>query len=184
MVSECCPDPPLSKSIPCAIINSAAKSAPGIPIRLLKMNEGKTSKGEKKLLNPIIGIIILVIVVNVGIGLFGGWFKGDSVVLKSTADAQKDLHEAVYLAFHDFARLDIRADYTVRAYISKNSYMSVGYFNRAKVIKTIGRTWCGGKGVVRLYLPKVILRDDKTGEDLGSYWCLLGLTRVISINGI
>ena len=137
------------------------------------MNEGNISKEKKKLLNPIIGILILVMSVYGGIVLFGSLFKSDIAVLMSTANAQKDLQEAVYLAFHDFARLDIRADYTVRAYISKSSYMSVGFLDQAKVIKTIGRTWCGGKGVLRLYLPKVVLRDDKTGEDLGSYRCLL-----------
>jgi hypothetical protein len=140
------------------------------------MNKRKISKEKKKVLSPIIGIIILVIGVQVGIILFGGWFKADSVVLKSTANAQKDLHEAVYLAFDDFARFDIRADYTVRAYISKSSYMSVDLLDRDKVIKTIGKTWCRGIGVLSMYLPKVVFRDNKTGEDLGSYWCLLGLT--------
>jgi hypothetical protein len=138
------------------------------------MNKGKTSKEKKEVRNLIIGIIILVIGVQVGIILFGSWFKGDRVVLKSTTDAQKDLQDAVYLAFDDFASLDIRADYTVRAYISKTSYMSVDYLDRDEVIKTIGKTWCGGKGVLRMYLPKMVLRDNKTGEDLGSYWCLLG----------
>ena len=148
------------------------------------MNEEKSLEEKKKPLNPITGIIILLIGVHLVIILFGSFFKGDLVLLKTTADAQQDLQEAVYLAFDDFAKLDIRADYTVRAYISKTSYMSVGFPDRTKAIKKIGRAWCRGRGVVRLYLPKMVLRDNKTGEDFGSYWCFLGFTRVISVNGI
>src|SRR4051812_42474983 len=100
---------------------------------------GGSLKEKKKSWNPVTGMALLFIGAHIGITLLGSYFKGDLILVTSTAHAQQDLQEAIYLAIDDFAKFDIRADYTVRAYISKNSYMSVRLRDRTKAIKKIGR---------------------------------------------
>lgn len=140
------------------------------------MSEKKTSKSQEKALNIVGVIFILIIAVQIGIALFGSWFEADKAMLRKTAKAQEDLHNALLLGFNDFGRFEIRYDYTVRAYISKENYMLVPYPDRDETIATVGKAWCKNKAVIRWYMPKVVLRDIQTGEDLGSYGCLLGFT--------
>ena len=118
------------------------------------MSEEKTS--NLGLLRNIIGICIIVIGVQVGIVLFGSWFEADKSVLKDTAKAQEDIGSALFLAFNDFGRLEVRYDYSVRVYISKKSYMLVPYPDRDKAISTVGRAWCDNESVNFLYMPKVV----------------------------
>lgn len=138
------------------------------------MGEEKTSNSGEKALKGVVGICILLIIVQVGIVLFGSWFEADKIVLKNTAKAQENIGNALLLTFNDFGRLEVRLDYSVRAYISKKNYMLLPYPDRDEAIARVGKAWCENKGVNRWYMPKVVLRDIQTGEELGCYRCLFG----------
>lgn len=120
-------------------------------------------------------IILLIIFVQVGIVLFGDWFKADKTVIKNSSVAQKKLSEALYQVFNDYGKLEVRQDYSVRAYISGKTYMSIPYPDREAAITKVGKTWCEENGINIWYLPKVQICDVQTGEVLGTYRCLLGL---------
>lgn len=138
------------------------------------MGEEKTSKSCEAVLT-FVGFCILLIIVSVGpIALFGSWFEANEIVLKDTAKAQEDIRNALLLTFNDFGRLEVRRDYSMRAYISKKNYMFVPYPDRDEAITSVGKIWCENKGVFRWYLPGVILRDIQTGEELSNYSCLFG----------
>lgn len=138
------------------------------------MGEKKRSHSWKKGLKVVVGFCILLIIVQVGIALFGSWFKADKIVLKNTAKAQEDLGNALLLTFNDLGKLEVRLDYSVRAYISKKNYMLLPFPDRDEAITRVGKAWCENKGVIHWYMPKVVLRDIQTGEELGCYRCLFG----------
>lgn len=142
--------------------------------KVSKLGEEKTSNSGKKTLKVVVGICILLIIVQIGIALFGSWFEADKIVLKRTAKAQEDIENALFLNFNDFGRLEVRADYSVHAYISKKNYMFLPFPDRDEAITRVGKAWCENKGVIRWYMPKVVLRDIQTGEQLGCYRCLFG----------
>lgn len=118
------------------------------------------------------GILILVVIIQFGRVLFGDLFDADKGVMRKTTEAQNKIRNALLLTFNDFGKLEVREDYTVRAYISKKNYEQVSNHDRDKAIAKIGKIWCEDKSINIWYLPKVILRDIDTGENLGSYSCL------------
>lgn len=136
------------------------------------MSEAMKSKSNESIGSIIGAIIILIVVVQVGIVLFGDWFEADKNIMKDTAEAQTKITSALFLAFEDLGRLEVRKDYTVRAYISKNNYMQVAYPDRDGAIANVGKTWCEDKGINIWYMPKVVISDIQTGQDLGTYRCL------------
>lgn len=140
------------------------------------MSENKASKSAEKTGGVIGGIIVLIIIVQVGIALFGDWFQADKTVMNHTSEARDKLSNALFLTFFDYGRLEIRQDYTVHAYISKKNYTQVAYPDRDEAISAIGKVWCEDKGINSWYIPKVVIRDIQTGEDLGTYRCLSKFT--------
>ena len=123
----------------------------------------------------IISVLFLfVLVVQGGVALFGDWFKASKTMLQETDKAQEELGNAIFLTFNAYGRLDVRSDYSVYAYLSKDSYMLVPYPDRDQAIDSIGKAWCKNKSVIPWYtLPKVVLRDIRTGEVLGSHRCIV-----------
>jgi hypothetical protein len=121
-----------------------------------------------------IGIITLVIVGEIGIALFGHLFKADEAVWKETGDAQANISRALFHTFEDFGKLDVRLDYSVYAYIPKKDYLRVPYPNRDDAIAIVGKAWCQNRRVIdsKHRMPKVVLRDIQTGEELNRYRCL------------
>lgn len=132
----------------------------------------KPDSTVKKALKYIVGFCILVIIVPVGIALFGDWLKADRIVLKGTAKGREDIHNALLQNFNDFGRLEVREDYSVYAYISKKNFMLIPFPDRDEAITRVGKAWCENEGVIIWYMPKVVLRDIETGEKLGCYRCL------------
>jgi hypothetical protein len=107
------------------------------------MNEEKKSKAEgdswkdicKDALERIIGFLFfLVIVFLAGIVMFGDRHKATENDLKATAKAQADISNALFIAYHDFGRIEVRYDRSVYAYIPKKNYMSVPYPDRDESI--------------------------------------------------
>jgi hypothetical protein len=94
--------------------------------------------------------------------------------MNDTAKAQEKIGDALYRVFGEYGRLEVREDSSVRAYISRESYMAVPYPDRAEAVRTVGESWCTNEGIEQWFLPKVVLRDIQTGEKLGSYGCLTG----------
>jgi hypothetical protein len=125
--------------------------------------------------SALIGALFaLIIAVLAGMALFGGWFEASKSVMEGTAEAREELASALYMVFGEFGKCEVRQDYSVRAYISKHSYMQIPYPDRDKAITSVCKVWCKGNGVEWWHLPKVVLRDIQTGENLASYGCLTG----------
>ncbi|MGD0236208.1 MAG: hypothetical protein ABSC55_16940 [Syntrophorhabdales bacterium] len=141
--------------------------------------EGKTNQEKKSILDTafqwLMGLALAIgLIIGLGIALFGHWFEASEGVMNDTAKAQDKISSALYLVFNEFGRLDVREDHSVRVYISKRAYMQVPYPDRGGAVRTIGKAWCEDKEIGRWRLPKVVLRDIQTGEELGSYGCLTG----------
>ena len=62
--------------------------------------------------------------------------------MRKATEAQDEIRNILLLTFNDFGRLEVREDYTVRAYILKKNYMQVAYHDRDKAITKIGKVWC------------------------------------------
>jgi hypothetical protein len=140
-----------------------------------KVTFSEVGKKLGKFCGGIIGFVVaIVIVVNAGTALFGGWFEANKSVMKDTAKAQEKIGSALYQTFGETGRLDVRGDCSVRAYISRQNYMLIPYPDRDQAIRTVGAAWCEDEEITGWYLPKVYLRDIETGEKLGSYGCLTG----------
>lgn len=116
-------------------------------------------------------VIGLVIVTLIGMALFGDWFDAGQDMLAKTTMAQKHLSESINKYFMENGRLEVKTDYSVIVYISKSNYEHIPYPDRKIVLNEIGGVWCGDKNVYILHLPKVQLRDIKTGETLATYRC-------------
>src|SRR6476660_2522485 len=99
---------------------------------------------KKEIKTSIAVIILFLCAVQVGIVLFGINFNATKTVLRDTAEAQKNMTEALtgFTEGFDPVRLDVRYNYTVRAYISKKKYLNVGMNGRNEMIKTLGKIWC------------------------------------------
>ena len=121
----------------------------------------------------LVGVIItLAIIWEVGMILFGINFEADKTMLKDTDSAERRTSMQLLASFDDPGRFQVRYDYSVYAYIPKEKYMRIPYPDRDRAITKVGKMWCEGKGAVHWwYLPKVVLRDIHTGEDLASYRC-------------
>ncbi len=146
-----------------------------------KMSEKKTSKKWKPglLISAILCYVALFIMYMVGIALFGNWFEADKSELNHIAKAQEKISSALYVTYDYFGRLDVRKDGSVYAYIQKKNYMTVSYPDRDAAITYVGKAWCEDKVIEKITfisMPKVVLRDIQTGEDLGGYRCLLHYT--------
>jgi hypothetical protein len=117
-------------------------------------------------------LVVLMLIFQVGIALFGDWFEADEIILKNTDKAQVDIRNALFLVYNDFGRLEVCRDYSVRAYIPKKNYMSVPYPDRNAAISLVGKAWCENKKIHLWHMPIVVLRDIQTAERLDSYHCL------------
>ncbi|KPK36972.1 MAG: hypothetical protein AMK70_00005 [Nitrospira bacterium SG8_35_1] len=92
-------------------------------------------------------------------------------MLKDTSAAQEKLKKTIYQVFNDNAKLEVRLDYSVFAYISGKNYMSIPYPDRDVPLTKVGKAWCEEKGTNIWYLPKVQIRNIENGEILGTYRC-------------
>ena len=118
-------------------------------------------------------IILIIILVQIGNVLIGGFFKADKKVVKDTSQASSNLSQSLFLAFQDYGQLEVRHDYSLYVYMSKDNYSRVNYPEMDAVISSVSAHWCSDKSINSWYLPKVIYRDIKTGEELKVYRCLL-----------
>jgi hypothetical protein len=116
-------------------------------------------------------LLLLIIIVQIGIVLFGDLFDADKTVLEDTSEAQERLGQSLYQVFNDNAKLEVRQDYSVHAYISIKNYMSIPYPDRDAAITKVGKAWCDEKGMNIWYLSKVQIRDIESGDALGTYRC-------------
>jgi threonyl-tRNA synthetase len=120
----------------------------------------------------LVGITVLLgIILYAFVILFGHKFDATEPQIKETAYAQNKISDAVLYTFQDIPKIEVAIDYSVRAYIQKKSYMAVPYPYRAEAVASVGKTWCDNPGAFRFLLPKVVLRDLRTGEELACYRC-------------
>jgi hypothetical protein len=141
-----------------------------------KTNQDKQSVTEIEAgLRWLVGLVVVIgLVIVVGIVVFGDSFEASESLMNATSKAQDKIGGALYQTFGEIGRLDVREDCSVRVYISKRGYMQVPYPDRDEAVRTVGKAWCTNEPVERWRLPKVVLRDIETGEELGSYGCLTG----------
>ncbi len=119
----------------------------------------------------VITIVVIVVAVVLAAATVGDWFKAHKTVVDNTATAQKALKDALLATFGEPGRLDVRANLSVRAHISKKNYVRIPYPHRDKAIRTVGRAWCQAKEIRTGFLPRVLLYDRATGDELGCYGC-------------
>lgn len=119
-------------------------------------------------------VILILIAVQIGIAIFGYWFEADETVLNDTKIAQQNLSNALLSTFDHYGKLQIRLDYSVRAYIPRENYMNIAYPYRKAAIIFVGKAWCETNGIIRWYCPKVEICDIQNGEILGVYHDLFG----------
>ncbi len=132
-----------------------------------------TDKVSEKVNNGWGWFFLLLLIVQIGIVIFGAAFKADKSVIKDTLDAKNKFRQALFFAFQDYGQLEVRQDYSLHVYIPKENYSKVNYPDMDSVIAEISAIWCSNKGINSWYLPKVLYRDIKTGEELKVYRCLL-----------
>ncbi len=118
------------------------------------------------------GILLLL---QTGVAVFGDHFKADRRVLRETANLQQAFQRVILVVLKESARLDVRSDYSVHAYISRSSFLNVPFPDLDAAMTDLGRVWCNRGGLYYLYLSKVVLRDIQTGEKLATYRCLYRL---------
>ncbi len=121
--------------------------------------------------------LLVYVAIHVGTALIGNWFRADSDKIIETAEARLSLQSALINAFDNSGmselRFDLRYDYSIRAYIPRDSYMRVPFPDREAVIASVGEKYCHKIGDYKYYMPRVVLCDLYTGEELCSYSCLL-----------
>ena len=135
------------------------------------MAEETESQPKEGCLKTFGYLILLIVIIQVGIVLFGSRFDADKTVLKETSVAQESLKQTLYQVFNDNGKLEIRMDYSVYAYISPKNYIGFPYPDRSDAITKVGKAWCEEKGMNVWYLPKVQIRNIEDGEVLGTYRC-------------
>jgi len=116
-------------------------------------------------------IVGLVLVALIALVMFGDWFGAGENVLARTKTAQRRLSETINKYFMEDGRMEIKMDDSVVIYISKSGYEHIPYPDRETVMKEIGDVWFKDDRVQLLLLPKVQLRDIKTGDTLATYRC-------------
>lgn len=68
-------------------------------------------------------ILILLLVVHGGIAVFGSWFEADKKMLKETATGKDATRFILWYYFGEPARIEVRHDYSIHAYISKEGLL-------------------------------------------------------------
>jgi hypothetical protein len=114
----------------------------------------------------------IMLVLHVGIALFGQNFKATSQDEKLTENAQAELDSVVYSTLNDFSRFELKYDHSIFVYMDKKNYMNVPFPDRKKVFTDIATVWCKNDSVTASYLPKVVFKDIRSGETLESRRCL------------
>jgi len=114
-------------------------------------------------------VVLIIAVSLIGMVLFGDWFAAPKNILSQTSKAQRRLSESINNYFMEYGRIEVKTDYTVIIYITKDNYEYIPYPDRKAVVEIIGETWLDDPSVKMLHLPKVQLRDIKTGEVLATY---------------
>ena len=102
--------------------------------------------------DALIGIIALCALIGLGYQVYGAGInffferhEASQEKLNETVRAQGELQNAVLSTFYAWPRLDVRNDYSVHAYISRQEFDQVPFPDRDKAITKIGETWCDDK---------------------------------------
>ncbi len=121
----------------------------------------------------VVGCFFLFILYLAGNAAFGGFFKASNGIEKETTKAQTNLHNALFYQLSDYGKFEVKFDYSVYAYIDRINYENIPYPDRATAMSEIASRWCKDEKINRAFLPKVVLKDIRTGETIASKRCIL-----------
>jgi hypothetical protein len=120
----------------------------------------------------IMGIVLIILYYG-GIAAFGGFIKASTDIENATTKAKSNLQKELFYCLGDAGLFEVKFDHSIYAFVDKNTFLNVPYPERAGVLTSISRPWCEAQEVNKFFLPKVVLKDIRTGETIASERCIL-----------
>jgi hypothetical protein len=80
------------------------------------------------------------------------------------------LGEIAQILPDSFPRLEVMEGSNLDVYLTRKEFEDVAFPDRPSVLERVGKAWC--KEVNHSYLPKLRIRDIRTGQEFGSFSCV------------